>query len=53
MTPTFVDTVAPVAQIVVKPTANASGVSRFVDPVVVFSEEVTNVHAHDARSARH
>jgi serine protease len=42
LTPTFVDTVAPTAD-VVKPTANASGVSRFVDPVVVFSEKVTNV----------
>ena len=42
--PTFVDTVAPTAT-VVKPAANASGVSRFVDPVVVFSERVTNVTA--------
>ena len=42
LTPRFVDTVAPTAT-VAKPTANATGVSRFVDPVVVFSEPVTNV----------
>ena len=42
VTPVFVDTIAPTA-IVVSPTSSATGVSRFVDPVVAFSEKVTNV----------
>ena len=42
ITPTFVDTVDPVAT-VVSPGPGAIGVSRFVDPVVAFSEKVTNV----------
>ena len=42
VTPTFVDTISPTAS-VVSPTADAADVSRFIDPVVVFSEKVTNV----------
>jgi serine protease len=41
ITPTFVDTVDPVAT-VTNPPPSALGVSRFVDPVVEFSERVVN-----------
>lgn len=42
ITPSFVDTVAPVATIS-RPTAGAIDVSRFVSPVVTFNERVTGV----------
>jgi hypothetical protein len=42
VTPVFVDTIAPTA-IVASPTSGATGVSRFIDPVIAFSEKVTNV----------
>jgi type VII secretion-associated serine protease mycosin len=42
LTPKFVDTIAPTAT-VVSPSPGEADVSRFIDPVVVFSEKVTNV----------
>ena len=48
ITPTYVDTVAPVAAIAA-PLAGATGVSRFVDPVIRFSEAVTSVSSTTVR----
>ena len=42
ITPTFVDTVAPIATIT-SPADGATGVSRFIQPVVRFNEAVTGV----------
>jgi subtilisin family serine protease len=42
ITPSYVDTIAPVAQIT-KPVPGATGVSRIVKPQISFNEAVTNV----------
>jgi thermitase len=44
VTPKFVDNVDPTAYLE-SPVSNAVGVSRFVDPVVAFSEKVKNVNS--------
>ncbi len=48
VTPTFVDTVKPVATIAA-PAAAATDVSRFVDPIVTFSERVTGASSENIR----
>jgi serine protease len=48
ITPTYVDTVAPTATLVM-PATGATGVSRFVDPVIAFSEPVAGVNATNIR----
>lgn len=48
ITPTYVDTVAPTATLT-SPKNGATGVSRFVDPALVFSEPVSGVNATNIR----
>jgi serine protease len=48
ITPTYVDTIAPVAQIT-KPVPGATGVSRIVKPQISFNEAVTNVTSSTVR----
>jgi type VII secretion-associated serine protease mycosin len=48
VTPSFVDTVAPAAALAA-PVSGTVGVSRFVEPVITFSEAVTGVSASSLR----
>ena len=48
ITPTYVDTIGPVAQIT-KPASGATKVSRIVKPTITFNEAVTNVSASTVR----